>query len=274
MGRRSSTTTPASTDLSSQRAGLTPSDDAGTLTLDLRSGVPLYMQVERSLRAFIASGEWAAGQQIPTEETLCSMYGVSRITVRQAVSNLVAEGMILRRRGRGRFVPENSLVAREKDVTSFTAELLNMGLKPGSVVLEQKVLKAREAGVDDVLRLEPRAPVVRWKRLRTGDDEPIGLQTSVLPLDKFPGLEEVDLEARSLYSVLFEIYKVSPVQATDTYTVGLLGRADANLLKVRAGSPTFRVERLTFGSDGPFEYTRSTMRGDRYQVRLVLGSRR
>ncbi|MGA3214945.1 MAG: GntR family transcriptional regulator [Acidimicrobiales bacterium] len=242
------------------------------MPLDVRSGVPLYMQVERSLRTRIVSGEWMPGQQIPTEDQLCSTYGVSRITVRQAVANLVAQGMIAVERGRGRFVRDSSVVARERSVTSFTTELLEMGLKAGSLVLDRAVLTAAEAMVADELDVEPTSLVVRWKRLRTGDGEPMGLQTSVLPIARFPGLEEVDLEGRSLYAVLFERYGLLPAKAVDTFTVGSLKAFDAGLLNVEIGSPAFLVERLTFATDGPFEYTQSVMRGDRYRVRLVLAT--
>jgi GntR family transcriptional regulator len=230
------------------------------------------MQVEKSLRARIASGEWMPGQQIPIEDQLCATYGVSRITVRQAVANLVNQGLIVVERGRGRFVRDSSVVARERSVTSFTTELEEMGLKAGSVVLERSVTTADEALVTEPLQLEPGAPVVRWKRLRTGDGEPMGLQTSVLPLARFPGLEEVDLEGLSLYAVLYQSYGLLPEKAIDTFTVGSLDARDAQLLKLQPGSPAFRVERLTLASDGPFEYTRSVMRGDRYQVRLVLAT--
>ncbi|HTW98960.1 MAG TPA: GntR family transcriptional regulator, partial [Acidimicrobiales bacterium] len=161
----------------------------------------------------------------------------------------------------------------ERGVTSFTADLAEMGFKAGSVVLERNVLTAAAAEVSEVLELDPDAPVVRWRRLRTGDGDPIGLQTSVLPLTRFPGLEDVDLEERSLYGVLFERYGFLPTKAVDTYTVGLLRARDAKLLKVDANTPAFLVERLTLGADGPLEHTRSVMRGDRYCVRLVLGNR-
>lgn len=243
------------------------------IALDVESGVPLYLQVERSLRARLAAGEWTAGQQIPTEDRLCATYGVSRITVRQAVANLVADGLVVRERGRGRFVRDNRLVAHEHGVTSFTDDLTEMGVQPGSVVLEQQVLSAEEAGAVESLLVRPTSRVVRWKRLRTGDGEPMGLQTSVLPLERFPGLDDVDLAGRSLYGVLSERYGFSPVKAIDTYTVGSLDAVDARVLGVAYGSPAFQVERVTLSSDGPVEYTRSVMRGDRYRVRLVLGSR-
>ncbi len=253
--------------------GSTQEPPGSRLLLDPRSGVPLYMQVERSLRDRITEGEWAPGEQIPTEEKLCKAYGVSRVTVQQAMSNLVADGLVVRERGRGRFVRDSGLIARERGVTSFTTELIEIGLKPGSVVLERSVLTAQQAGIVDMLRLKRSDPVIRWKRLRTANDEPIGLQTSVLPLRRFPGLEGVDLEGTSLYSILFERYGLLAIEAIDTYAVALLDQGDAKLLSVPKGSPAFHVERLTLAADGPVEHTRSLMRGDRYRVRLTLGAR-
>jgi GntR family transcriptional regulator len=253
--------------------GSTQEQSGDRLLLDPRSGVPLYMQVERSLRDRISAGEWAPGAQIPTEEKLCSAYGVSRVTVQQAMSNLVADGLVVRERGRGRFVRDSGLIARERGVTSFTTELHEIGLKPGSLVLERSVLTAQQADIADTLQLKKSDAVIRWKRLRTANDEPIALQTSVLPLRRFPGLEDADLEGASLYDILFERYGLLDVEAVDTYAVASLDQADAKLLSVPKGSPAFLVERLTLAADGPVEHTRSLIRGDRYRVRLTLGAR-
>jgi GntR family transcriptional regulator len=253
--------------------GSTQEQSGNRLLLDPRSGVPLYMQVERSLRDRIGAGEWAPGDQIPTEEKLCSSYGVSRVTVQQAMSNLVADGLVVRERGRGRFVRDSGLIARERGVTSFTTELHEIGLKPGSLVLERSVLTAQQADVADILQLKKSDAVIRWRRIRTANDEPIALQTSVLPLRRFPGLEDADLEGSSLYDILFERYGLLDVEAVDTYAVASLDQADAKLLRVPKGSPAFLVERLTLAADGPVEHTRSQIRGDRYRVRLTLGAR-
>jgi GntR family transcriptional regulator len=238
--------------------------------VDQASGVPLYLQVERILAHRIESGEWHPGEQIPNETKLCAQYGLSRVTMRQAVARLVSRGLLAREQGRGTFVRDPSLIAGSRRVTSFTAELEELGIKAGGHVLSHEVTTAARAAAVERLRLPDDANVLSLRRVRTGNGAPIGLQTCVLPLDRFPGLENLDFEGRSLYATLEEIYGVVAVEAFETFTVGGAEAVDAETLQVPCGSYVFNVERLSFDSTGPFEYVRSVMRGDRYQIRLVL----
>jgi GntR family transcriptional regulator len=239
-------------------------------TLDPDSGAPLYLQVERNLQRRMDSAEWRPGEQIPTEAELCSAYDVSRMTIRQALARLVERGLLVRERGRGTFVRDASLTAGARGVTSFTAELAELGLAAGSRVLERSVVTVGEEQVADALGVAADAPLLRLRRLRTGGGLPIGVQTSLLPLDRFPGLDTFDLEDRSLYGVLRETYGLMPLEAIETFTVVGVEAVDAEILEVAVGAHAFHVERLTLDGRGPFEHARSVMRADRYRVRLVL----
>lgn len=238
--------------------------------LDTGSGVPLYLQVERSLQHRLEQGEWKYGEQVPTEGEMCRDYGVSRVTMRQALARLVDRGLLTRERGRGTFVRDTSLTAGGRGVTSFTTELAQLGMDAGGRVLSRRVVTAAEADVVDALQLEPRAPVVELVRLRTGAGKPMGIQTSALPLHRFPGLADLDLDNRSLYATLRERYGLVPTEAVETFTVSGVPADVASLLEVQPDAHAFHVERLTLDAHGPFEYVRSIMRGDRYRVRLVL----
>lgn len=249
---------------------MTETSPAMRPSLDPGSGLPLYLQVERSMHGRIERGEWQPGEQIPAESDLCRSYRVSRVTMRQALARLVDRGVLVRERGRGTFVRDTSLTAGARGVTSFTAELRELGLTAGSRVLERTVVSAGAAGVADALRVDPETELLRLRRLRTGGGRPIGVQTTLLTLSRFPGLDRLDIEDRSLYATLREVYGLVPVEAVETFTVAGVPSADAAIMDVRAGSHAFRVERLTLDAHGPFEHTTSVMRGDRYRVRLVL----
>ncbi|WP_067183860.1 GntR family transcriptional regulator [Microtetraspora niveoalba] len=238
--------------------------------LDPTSGVPLYLQVERDLQQRIDEGEWRAGGRLPTEEELGKAYGVSRVTVRQALARLVDRGALVREQGRGTFVRDTSLTAGARGVTSFTAELADLGHTSGGRVLEQDVVTAEEAALPPEMALPPDAPVLRLRRLRTDGSRPVGVQTALLPLERFPGIAELDFTDRSLYQVLKDTYGLVPREAIETFTVGGVLDEDATTLGVTPGAHAFYVERLTFDAHGPFEYVRSVMRGDRYRVRLAL----
>ena len=238
-------------------------------SVDRRRAEPLYLQMEVALRERILSGDWPPGAKIPTEEQLCRDYGVSRITVRQAVRTLVEDGYLERTRGRGTFVREPALTAGIRGLRSFSQDMKELGLDPGARVLSVSVVRAGDV-VSERLGIEIDARVVRIRRLRTGDGKPIGVQNSSLPLGRFPGLQKEDLNDRSLYMVLTELYGVQMLEARETFWVAKPSKSDAELLQVDRGACAFRVERTAFDESAAFEFTTSLMRGDRYRIQWVL----
>ncbi len=231
--------------------------------------IPLYYQVETDIRSRIERGDWKPGQQIPTEAQLCDLYGASRITIRQAVSNLANEGLLVREAGRGTFVSEPWVTAGTRGLTSFTEEMRGLGLQAGARVLDLRIEIPSPETVQR-LQLEPDSPIVVVKRLRLGNSKPIGIQTAFLPAARYPGLEQAPLADTSLYGYLQEHYGVIPTEAEETFWVAPVTGEDARLLNVRSGTCGFLVERLTFDSEGPFEFVTSVMRGDRYRIHLGL----
>src|SRR5690606_3358167 len=128
--------------------------------------MPLYHQVEVAIRERISSGAWAPGTQIPTEDQLCEQFRVSRVTIRHALRNLVAQGLLERERGRGTFVRDTTLTAGARGLTSFSAEMEALGLKPGARTLSATVMPASPE-VAGALELLEGERVVAIRRLRT-----------------------------------------------------------------------------------------------------------
>lgn len=230
---------------------------------------PLYHVVASDLRNKINAGVWPPESRLPNEVELCRSYGVSRITVRHAVSILVSEGLVARSQGSGTFVRGATITAGLRGLSSFTEEMSAIGVKSGGSVLGKQVRPAEEEQAE-ALAVPEGAPLLELRRLRTGDEAPIGIQTAYLPLSRFPGLEEEDLEDVSLYAFLEAKYGVGLVEAIETFRIGKVRAADARTLGIPAQSPAFIVVRRTFDRLGPFEYVISVMRPDRYQVRLRL----
>lgn len=239
------------------------------LVVSRSSPLPLYHQVELDMRQRIRSGEWRRGEQIPTESELCTVYGASRVTIREAIRRLTVEGLLIRRRGSGTFVREERLTAGVRGLTSFTEEMAALGLRGESRVLGIGA-EACPPAVADRLRLTAGAEVISIRRLRIVDGTPMGIQCAYLPADRFPGLAKIDLGGGSLYATLADRYGVVPVEAEETFEVAPIRAADARLLEISAGSCGFRGERLTFDEHDAFEFVTSVMRGDRYQVRIGL----
>jgi GntR family transcriptional regulator len=244
-------------------------DVTGLTRPDRSRPEPLWHQAEMALRSLIERGEWASGSQIPNEDRLCEMLGISRITVRHALRNLEEAGLLRREHGRGTFVRSATVVAGVRGLTSFTDEMKTLALAPSTRLLAAQRLPATEE-MAEALEIAVGDPVVQLKRLRLGNNMPIGIQTSHLPEARVPGLYDDAADIQSLYAWLREHCGISPVSAKEVYRVGRVDEADAEFIQLPAGTPAFEVERIAFDSRGAFEYALSTMRADRYEIRSTL----
>jgi GntR family transcriptional regulator len=238
--------------------------------LDKSLPVPLYHQLKTVLMTAIDSGKWQPDQQIPNESQLAEMFGVSKITVRQALQDLAQLGYIRREQGRGTFVSKPKFGEGPRELTSFTEEMLQHRLKPGARVLEQGLTEA-DPKVAEVLGIGAAAPVYMLKRLRLANGEPLGIQTAHIPAALVPDLERQDMTDLSLYDVLQSRYGLHAARATETYHAVLAQPKTVELLGIAPNSPVFAVERVTRLPNGrPFEFVYTIMRGDRYSVVLEL----
>lgn len=238
--------------------------------LDKDSPVPLYHQLKAVLLAAIESGELAANQQLPNEDQLADQFGVSKITVRQALRELAHAGYVRREQGRGTFVAKPSFGQGPRELTSFTEEMRGRRLSAGARVLDQREVAASEQ-VAAALRIPAGAQVLLLKRLRIAGGQPMGVQTAHVPLALAPGIAGENFADASLYAILERKYGLRPVRAKETYCVDLARPEDAELLAIAPGAPVFAAERVALLADGkPLEYVQSVMRGDRYKIVLDL----
>jgi GntR family transcriptional regulator len=236
---------------------------------DRRRPEPLWHQVEQSIRAAIDDGTWKAGARLPGEDQLTDLLGVSRITVRHALANLESAGVLRREHGRGTFVRSTRLVAGTRALTSFSEEMAALGLDVATRLLDVRRINAT-GPIAEALEIDEGKAVVRLRRLRFGGGQPIGVQAAHLRSDRVHGLTAADVGDGSLYTLLRERYGIHPALAEEVYRVAGAGRRDAELLGIAPGDAVFYVERITSDDRGPFEYTLSTMRSDRYEIRSSL----
>ena len=244
-------------------------DFAGLQKPDRRRPEPLWHQAEMTLRQLIEGGEWSAGSQLPNEDKLGEMLGISRITLRHALRNLEEAGLLRREHGRGTFVRSATVVAGVHGLTSFTEEMRTLALTASSRLVEANRIAAT-LEIAEALEIGTGDSVVQLKRLRLGNGLPIGVQTSHLPEARVPGLLADAANVQSLYSWLAEHCGIAPVKAKEVYRVGAVAAIDSELLQLAAATPAFEVERIAYDSRGPFEYALSTMRADRYEIRSTL----
>jgi GntR family transcriptional regulator len=232
------------------------------LHLDHASGVPIHLQIEDQLAALVTGGRLRSGDRLPPERELAADLGVSRMTVRQALASLAARGVLERGVGRGTFVAEPKVEHDHTRVAGFTAQMEAAGLEPGAKVLQAAVGPAPPE-VADALALGDGAAAVHVARLRSGGGQPLTLESSWIPDERFPGFLEQDLRG-SLYALMRDAYGLAPVRAVERLEPVLAGAAEAEALGVAPRSPLMLVERTAYAADGtPVEHARDRHRGDR-----------
>lgn len=233
--------------------------------IDKHSPIPIYYQIMKQLQAKIDEGEYGVDRALPPERELVETYGVSRMTVRQAIAELVNEGILIRRKGVGTFVAPPKLEQALSGLTSFTEDMAQRGMKAGARIISfQETLP--EPTVRKALGLSADERVFECVRLRLADEEPMALETTTLIASICPGLRQGDLENQSLYTLLADRWGVRLDHASQSLEPILATIYEAGLLHVAPGSPMLLMHRTTYDQDGrAFEYVKSLYRGDRYK---------
>ncbi|WP_253468204.1 GntR family transcriptional regulator [Paenarthrobacter sp. A20] len=231
------------------------------MSTDVGAATPKYYLLKTEVLGLIAGLQ--PGTLIPTERALAEQYATSRTTVRQAISELVAEGKLGRIQGHGTFVAPPK-VTHVRQLTSFSDDARNQGLRPDSRVLALDVVKS-DADVAAHLGLDQGDPVTRLERIRLIDGEPLAHEMAWLP-GKLPRFKSNLAKAGSLYAVLADVYGIHIADVEDTVETALAGPADVRLLGIEMGAPLLVVHRMARDAAGaPVEWTRSAFRGDRFR---------
>lgn len=236
--------------------------------IDHQEPLPLYAQIERNLRDLIQSGRLQPGQHVPPEWELAGLYGVSRLTVRRALDDLVRQDWLNRRHGVGTFVSRPAVAAIAPSKLSFTQEMLAIGRKPSSRLLSCEVLPAQQSAIScraaALMLLDDQAALVEIVRLRLADDLPLLLETAYLSSARFPGLgSDGELADGSLYERMSTCYGVQIARVDQTLKPVLLTAVQAHQLGVQPGSPSILSEGISYTAEGePVECSWSYANGE------------
>ncbi len=233
--------------------------------VDPDSPIPLYYQIENDLRRLISSGQLPPGATLPPELELCQLYGVGRHTMRMALSRLSADNLITRRAGRGTIVrPQTDRIQFYLD-RSFTRQMAELGRRAHSQVLE--ITPGVIATDDpDVFHKKIGAACLRLVRLRLGDDEPIGLQSTTILTELCPDLSEKNFDQGSLYDILASSYRLVITELRHTIRATTADEFQAELLQVTDCEPLLVVNSTAFLDNRQvIEHTVSHYRADRYE---------
>lgn len=239
-----------------------------------QSAVPLWAQIEESIRQMITSGQYPVGSRLPSEPELCEMFGVSRMTIRQAIQRLVDEARLTRGRGRGTFVsrPPVQREINAQYTDGFFATLTAAGHTVHSQVLSFERLPSDEPTAT-ALCLSPGAQVYRLERLRLVDGEPVSVQISCLPLLLVPGLDQYDFGSRSLYQVLKADYGLTILAIDQKFSARAATPQLGRLMQLPSGAPLLYVEKVSRTTgEQPLEFGQLYFNPTTYQMTMAIRS--
>ncbi len=236
--------------------------------------VPLYHQLKNVMLEKIQKGQWSAGFCIPTETELMNMYGISRTTVRQAVTALEQAGYLSKKQGQGTFVKSGRLVERLGRLTGFAEEMLQQGYVPSAQLISFEEVKdvdrMNDRGLFHIPQLPKDTSWININRIRLADGEPIAVERSFWPKDIADLLQQEDLSSVAFYTVL-ERNGIYLQEADENIASINAGREDAKHLKIQVGSALIQIERSTMDTNRRLiEHTYTRYRGDRYIYHVKL----
>lgn len=228
--------------------------------------VPKHTQVRAILLERIQSS-WAPHTAIPSERDLMAEFGVSRATIREAIRQLVEEGILYRAHGKGTFVA-GERIESTLHLASFTDDMRRRGLVAATLVRRISLVRP-PVEVRAALGLSDSAQVWDVERLRLAGGIPMALERGYYPEALAPGLDQHDL-TRSLYSTLATVYRLRIDRAEQTVWAEQAGAGTAGPLDVPSGAPLLVFRRTSAAGAQLVEYVTSWYRGDRYQIHMFL----
>lgn len=230
---------------------------------------PLYDQLVDLLSDKIQN-EMHPGDALPSERDLAETYGLSRTTVRLAMSELEELGLVTRKHGKGTFVSSVSRDTTDLMGTySFTDQMRSLGRVPHTEVIDFEVREASKF-VAQNMDLCLGEAVFRMRRLRTADGVPMMLERTYMPVKVFDGLTQRMVESKSLYEIVEQDFRMKIKTAEEAFGARAARPDEARLLKIDEGAPVLHLVRTTYNSKNVvIEYTRSVARADMFEYKIV-----
>lgn len=207
--------------------------------------------------------------QIPSARQLSSTYGVSTMTIRQALSSLQSDGLIYTIPGSGTYVSGEKLSKRLVFV-SFSEEIREKGMKPSSKILKAERVEVTNKKLADILQIPVGDAAYRIMRVRLADGVPLAIEDTFVPCDNAPGLLDQDLKT-SLYEIFKNVYEKPVVRADSAVSPILLDKQQAGILKAPVNTPSLMFTLTAFDMRGrTMEHCVSIKRGDKYDFKFSI----
>lgn len=226
--------------------------------------IPIYQVIENDIKRDIKEGRLQQGDIIPSENELKDMYKVSRMTVRQALNNLVNDGYLYRHKGKGTFVSSRKIEKSIHGVRGFTEEMESMNKKVSNKVISFESKIATEE-IADKLFLNVGDEIIYIERVRSGDGEPVLFEQLHLPKALFKDLNK-KIMTGSFYNYIENSLNMRISHTIQSIEAKLPDQKTASALNIEKNQPVLFIMRNTFLSNGrPFEYVKSYYRADSYR---------
>lgn len=240
-------------------------------TVDKDTPIPLYFQLKKSIQDMITDGVLKVGDMLPTENEICEHLNVSRSTVRQAMSELVAEGQLTRQKGKGTFVSRPKINAGFlQKLETFAHEMQQKGLTPSTKVLGVKKIPAIDH-INTRLNLSKDEPLIMLSRLRYANDEPVVYLDTYIPYGPYPQMLEQDYTTISFYDCMEQRYGARVSRVVREIEAVNANRREAELLEIDSGKAVCLVKTVGYTDAGePVEYSVARYRGDRNKFSVEL----
>lgn len=237
--------------------------------LDKNSTVPIYVQIGDVIKENIKNGVYQKGEPLPTERELTELFEVSRMTIRQVISNLVHEGVLYRIRGKGAFVSKE-IIEKKIEIESFSEDMKKRGLVPSSRVIRFEKIKP-----DDEVRIKLKLcegeEIYFLNRLRLANDEPMAIEYCYLPEKYFPGLTKYNLVECSLYTLMKEEYNADFNYMKQNIKALNINKREAEMLLGKPkGFGLVSLKTIYNENETPIEYTKTIYHPERYSFDMII----
>ena len=237
--------------------------------LDQDSAIPIYHQIAVDLRRRISSREWNIDDKIPSGPELAAEYGVNHMTINQALTNLIEDGIIVRQRGRGTFIKKilPPLVHKLSFPVSYSLRFKEMGLNPSARLLQAETIIVPSSEIATYLALAPNERVVSFKHILLANEQPMAINHSLLPDRLCPDITSTELVDNSIALTLSQRYGLKPVRSENWIAMAFATEDEAKILDTEPGTPLFLLTTLLQLEDRtPVVYTITTWPGNRMQL--------
>lgn len=240
-----------------------------------QESTPLYKQLSDLLRRQIEEGKIKQDHSIPSERSLCQKYNISRITVRQAISEMINEGILNRKQGKGTYVAKQKVTQGLARIVNFTRTVLDLGMNPSTKILGNEIFPV-DFQIAKILDIPVTSQILKLSLLGMGDEEPLALYESYFPLSLGRKMtrEAIRREKRGMSFSTYDLYGESsgvfPTSVNQTFEAITADELLSPLIHVKRGSAIFMITSVFMAQDQrPLEFRKAMYRGDRYKFYIT-----